>query len=155
MPHIPSHLGPFDIGPFTPRPPSGPEPITPVRPPTDPRTGLPFPPDDPFESPFLDFFETTELGRRAQFQAALPQRQTAGQQRFNPFDFEQIMNNFLRRLSTQVSTGQVPNATFGGELASQFSTPGQQQRRRARAPVFQSGLGTAGLVGPLRRLFNQ
>ncbi len=110
---------------------------------------------NPFDNPFLDFFETDDLGRRAAFQARLPENQTAGQQRFNPFDFEQIMNSFLRRLGTQINTGQVPNATFTGELASQFSTPGQQQRRRARAPVFQSGLGTAGLVGPLRRLFNQ
>lgn len=110
---------------------------------------------DPFESPFLDFFETSDLGRRAQFQATLPQRQTAGQQRFNPFAFEQLLNSFLGRLGTQFSSGQVPNATFAGELASQFSTPGQQQRTRARAPVFQSGLSQAGLVGPLRRLFNQ
>ncbi len=110
---------------------------------------------NPLDSPFADFFETDPLGRQAQFQARLPQRQTAGQQRFNPFAFEDLLNSFLRRLGTQFNTGQVPNATFAGELASQFSTPGQQQRRRARAPVFQSGLGTAGLVGPLRRLFNQ
>ncbi len=110
---------------------------------------------DPFDSEFLDFFETTDIGRRAQFQATRPENQTAGQQRFSPFAFEDAMNSFLRRLGTQFNTGQVPNATFAGELASQFSSPGQQQRRRARAPVFQSGLGTAGLVGPLRRLFNQ
>ena len=110
---------------------------------------------DPFESPFLDFFETSDLGRQAQFQSRLPANQTAGQRGFNRFAFEDLMNSFLRQLGTQFRTGQVPNATFGGTLAEQFSTPGQQQRRRARAPIFESGLGTAGLVSPLRRLFQQ
>ncbi len=146
MPHIPSHIEGFVPLPFL----FGGGSDTPIGGPFTPR--LPF---DPLDSPFADFFETTDLGRRAQFQATRPANQTAGQRRFNPFAFEDAMNSFLSRLGTQFNTGQVPNATLAGELASQFSTPGQQQRRRARAPVFQSGLGTGGLVGPLRRLFNQ
>ena len=151
MPHIPSHLLFGDFGPDSIRD----EPFGTVR---DNDSGFgqtDFTRNNPFDSPFLDFFETTDLGRRAQFQATRPANQTAGQRRFSPFAFEDAMNSFLRRLGTQFNTGQVPNATFAGELASQFSTPGQQQRRRARAPVFQSGLGTSGLVGSLRRLFNQ
>lgn len=112
-----------------------------------------------FQNPFLDFLEETETGRRASFFANVgnfnQQQPFSGLgfqgQQFAANLFPQVQNRFLGALGNQINTGQQPNLRFTDFLRNNFDF----RREFLRAPTFQTGRSTSGLVSPARFLFNR
>ena len=102
-----------------------------------------------FDNPFLRFLEEDELGRRANF-FGQPGVGGGGQQRQQFFGnlFPNVQNRFLGALGRQIQGGGSPTLSFTDFLQNNFDP----RRELLKAPSFQTGQGTSGLVSPGRFL---
>ena len=101
-----------------------------------------------FDNPFTRFLEEDPLGRRAALFAqpgvsggGLPRQQFFGNL------FPQIENRFLGALGQQIQGGQAPTLSF-----TDFLKNFNPRAELLKAPSFQTGQGTSGLVSPARFL---
>jgi hypothetical protein len=102
-----------------------------------------------FDNPFLRFLEEDPLGRRAAL-FGQPGVSGGGYQRQNFFAnlFPQVENRFLGALGQQIQSGQAPTLSFTDFLQNNFNP----RAELLKAPAYQSGQGTSGLVSPARFL---
>ena len=101
-----------------------------------------------FPNPFLDFLETDQ-GRRAAFFGATPGfNQGGSRQQFFTSLFPQFENRYLGALGQQVQGGGAPTLSFTDFLQNNFNP----RAELLKAPAYQSGQGTSGLVSPARFL---
>lgn len=105
------------------------------------------PPNDPlgYVNPFADFLEETDFGRRVLFGGYLPNQLNRGQRQFGNQFYEDILSQYTNAVGRQVRTGAPATLRFNEFLQD---NPFDLFRERRRAPLSQSGLGTAGLVAP-------
>ena len=97
-------------------------------------------------NPFEDFLETDQ-GRRAAFFGGIPNFTGSRQQFFSNL-FPQFENRFLGALGRQIQGGGAPTLTFENFRRENFDP----RRELLKAPSFQTGTGTSGLVSPARFL---
>ena len=103
----------------------------------------------PPNNPFLDFLEDTELGRRAAFFGSIPNfGAPSSRSQFFGNLYPQIENRFLGALGRQVQGGQAPDLRFQDFISNNFNP----RAELLKAPAYQSGQGTSGLVSPARFL---
>ena len=98
-----------------------------------------------FPNPFEDFLETDQ-GRRAAFFGGIPDFTGARQQFFTNL-FPQVENRFLGALGQQIQGGGAPTLRF-----QDFLKNFNPRAELLKAPSFQTGQGTSGLVSPARFL---
>ena len=102
-----------------------------------------------FDNPFLRFLEEDPLGRRA---ALFAQPGVSGggyqSQHFFANLFPQVENRFLGALGQQIQSGQAPTLSFTDFLQNNFNP----RAELLKAPAYQTGQGTSGLVSPARFL---
>lgn len=100
---------------------------------------------------FGDVFEQDPLGRRALFESFRPQGLTTPfQQRGFSSMFDQVFNNFLGGLGSQVRGGQAPSNTFADHLAN--LNLGRQTRRFGPGGA---GSSTSSFTSPVQFRFDQ
>ncbi len=111
------------------------------------------------ENPFLRFLES-DIGRRSAFfaQPGVGGGGGFGRERFFQNLFPQIENRFLGQLGQQTLGGGAPTLTFTDFLGQGAGGAGgtggfNANREFLRAPNFQTGRQTQGLVSPTRFLF--
>jgi hypothetical protein len=102
------------------------------------------------DNPYLDWLEDNEIGNRASFMSRLPGGSSANQQRFAGNQFQNWLDRYLGALGSQARSGQAPSLSWDDFLNQNFNF----QNEFRRAPVEQSGLGTRGLAGRARYLYN-
>jgi len=99
-------------------------------------------------NPFKDFLETDQ-GRKAAFFGATPGfNQGGSRQQFFSNLFPQFENRFLGALGQQIQGGGAPTLQFQDFLQNNFDP----RAELLKAPAYQSGQGTSGLVSPGRFL---
>ena len=99
-------------------------------------------------NPFLDFLETDQ-GRRAAFFGGFPGFQQGGsRQNFFTNLFPQFENRYLAALGQQIQSGGAPTLQFQDFFQNNFNP----RAELLKAPTYQSGQGTSGLVSPARFL---
>jgi|TARA_R110002126_G_scaffold21398_9_gene77362 hypothetical protein len=102
-----------------------------------------------FANPYQDFLEGTNLGRRAAFFSGIPNfGQPASQQQFFTNLFPQFENRYLAALGRQIQSGEAPTLQFQNFVSDNFNP----RAELLKAPTYQSGQGTSGLVSPARFL---
>jgi hypothetical protein len=129
-------------------------------------------PNIDFQNPFganvfAEFFETPGVGTQAAYQSALPQGMSPNLEQFAQSQFQNVFNEFLGVLGSQIRGGQDPTAQFGQfaqEFAQDFPSgagyfgPGTgrrplAQRFAALPPSLRFGTPQRFFAPPTRQIF--
>ena len=101
-------------------------------------------------NPFLDFLNDIEdpFGARANFFSRINPTLPNQAQQFLGNQFGDFSNRFLGAIGRDIRQGATPTQTFSQFLSENFDP----RQSLLKAPSFQTGQGTSGLVSPARFL---
>ena len=102
------------------------------------------------DNPFSGFLDTTP--QAGFFSAFQPQSQTPNQRRYFQNQFQNIHNEFLGALGSQIRQGQDPTLRFPDFLGGSTGAPTLDQRFRQAAPQ-ERGIFDAPFAPPTRFIF--